>query len=257
VGESWALVTGGSSGIGLAFAERLAERGHDLVLVARDGSRLEAAARRIRDTRGVDIETHAIDLSTPSGVDALLAAIADRKPPTVVVANAGMSRAARVGVARWEELESLTYLLSTGVIRVLESVVPPMAERGSGDVVVVSSISARIPMPGSAVYAATKAAVSSYARSAHRELRPRGVRVVTVEPGYVRTNLHAASGLEHLERRVPRWLWLEPARVVDATERALERGRASVVPGVVYRIALPFLGGGPAQRLWRRLTKRR
>lgn len=254
---SWVLVTGGSSGIGLAFAERLAARGHDLVLVARDADRLSSVADRLRSEHDVEVESLAFDLSTADGVGALLRVIASRPAPAVVVANAGVTRAARVGAAPWDELESLTYLLSTGVIRLLEAALPRMAERGAGDAIVVSSVAARIPMPASAVYAATKAAVSSYARSVHRELRPRGVRVVTVEPGYVRTNLHAASGLSHLETRVPSWLWLEPTTVVEAAERALARRRPTVVPGVVYRLALPFLAGGAAQTVWRRLTRRR
>ena len=78
-----------------------------------------------------------------------------------------------------------------------------------------------------------------------------------MNPGYVRTGLHRASGLEHLERKVPGWLWVDPDDVVRTTMQGLDRGKASVVPGRVYRIARPFLAQKSAQHLWRRLTRRR
>ena len=111
-------------------------------------------------------------------------------------------------------------------------------------------------MPRSAVYAAAKAAVTSYARSVHREFGGSGVRVAVVNPGYVRTNLHRAAGLDHLARVVPSWMWLEPEAVVHSALRALARGRDSVTPGFVYRLSRPFLASDVAQGVWRRLVKR-
>jgi short-subunit dehydrogenase len=111
-------------------------------------------------------------------------------------------------------------------------------------------------MPRSAVYASAKAAITSYARSIHRELRGDGVRVVAVNPGYVRTNLHRAAGLDHLALVVPSWLWLEPEAVVRSAIRALARGRDSVTPGFVYRVSRPFLASDLAQNVWRRLVRR-
>jgi short-subunit dehydrogenase len=135
-------------------------------------------------------------------------------------------------------------------------VVPRMVERGSGDVVIVSSIATFTPMRKAGPYAAAKTYATSYARSLALEVHGRGVRVVAVCPGYVRTDLHRRAGLDHLTKSVPGWMWLTPVDVVRATTRALRRGKTVVVPGLVYRIALPFLSSSTAQRLWRRITRR-
>jgi uncharacterized protein len=251
-----ALITGATSGIGLAYAKHLAESGHDLVLVARNHDRLGRIAAEIAATSGIDCQVISADLSTPEGVDIVVAAARGVRID-VLVANAGITRAARIGEASLEDVDALMMLLAGGVIRLIEQIAPTMRERRSGNIVVISSIASMIPMPKSAVYAAAKAAVTSYAVSAHHELRNQGVKVTVVNPGYVRTGLHRASGLAHLEQRIPGWLWIDPDDVVRCAERGLETGRASVVPGAVYRVARPFLGSPQAQKLWRRLASRR
>ncbi len=249
-----ALVTGASSGIGLAFAQSLAKSGHDLILVARNEARLSQVAADITKQFGVTCRVVSADLSTREGVDtAAMAAVA----VDVLVANAGMTRAARIGEASPEDVDALMMLLAGGVIRLIEHLAPQMRSRGHGRIVVVSSIASMIPMPKSAVYASAKAAVTSYAISAHHELRDHGVKVTVVNPGYVRTGLHRASGLAHLEHKIPRWLWVNADDVVRCAEQGLNKGRASVIPGTVYRLARPFLGSLQAQRLWRRLASKR
>jgi short-subunit dehydrogenase len=121
----------------------------------------------------------------------------------------------------------------------------------------VSSIAAFTPMRKAGPYAAAKSHATAYARSLALEVQDKGVRVVAVCPGYVRTDLHRRAGLEHLTRNVPDWMWLSPDDVVRETERALGRGQTVIVPGRVYRLVLPFLSSRVAQAGWRRLTRRR
>lgn len=250
-----ALVTGASSGIGREFAVDYARRGYDLVVVSRSREALESLAQELERRFGIVCAVCVADLSSIAGIEEMLSAVSSGPVPDVIVANAGVTLAARVGASSSAVVDSVMTLLASGPIRLIERVAPAMVSRGSGDVIVVSSIASRIPMPKSAVYAAAKAAVTSYARSVHRELRGSGVRVVAVNPGYVHTGLHRAAGLEHLEKVVPRWLWLEPGDVVTSAHRALARGRDSVTPGLVYRLSLPFLAGNAAQNLWRRLVR--
>lgn len=251
-----ALVTGASSGIGLAFARRLAGRGTHLLMVARDTDRLTAAADEITAQTSVRCDTLSADLSTSAGVAEVIEAARGLDDLDAIIANAGTTRAARAGQMSAAEIDRLIALLGTGVIQLIDGLIGAMIERDRGDVVVVSSIAAMIPMPKSAVYAAAKAAATSYARSLHRELATTDVRVTAVNPGYVRTGLHEAAGLGHLTTRIPGWMWVEPDDVVDTAERALHRRRASAVPGRVYRLARPFLASGPAQATWARLTRR-
>ena len=247
------LITGASSGIGEAFARHYAARNHDIVLVGRDIAALERVSLEITNM-GVRAEIIVADLSTPAGVEQVgaSAGVIDR-----VVANAGITHAASIGTTDRDELDRLAYLMSTGVARLCEIFVPGMMTRGHGSVVIVSSIASFTPMRKAAPYAASKSYATAYARSLALEVQPKGIKVVAVCPGYVHTNLHERAGLDHLNRSVPSWMWLEPIDVVIATERALKRGRVVVVPGLVYRLVLPFLSSRIAQGIWKRLTRRR
>ena len=247
-----ALVTGASSGIGRAFAEHFLRSGHDVFAVGRDADALDSLAAGA-PPGGPLVTTCVSDLSTASGVSRVLELCPG---PDVVVANAGYTIAGRAGTADWRALEDLSYLTGAGVAQLLEALAPGMVRRGTGDVLIVSSIASLIRMPGSAVYAASKSYATAYGRSLHRELRGTGVRVCVLCPGYVRTPLHERSGLGHLVRQVPGWMWVEPDAVVAAGIRGLRRGKEVVVPGFVYRVALPFLNLGLAQRVWARMTRR-
>lgn len=252
----FAVVTGATSGIGHAFAVEYARRGHDVLLVARTASDLEHTRTGLIDRFEVDCHISVADLSTTSGIDVLVEAVNRLGVPDVLVLNAGVTLAARVGTASASVIGDVMTLLALGPMLTVERLAPAMVAAGHGDIVVVSSIASQIPMPRSAVYAAAKSAVTSYARSIHRELGPAGVRVVAVNPGYAHTNLHRAAGLTHLERAVPSWLWVDADDVVRAALRGLERGRDSVTPGLVYRMSRPFLSSDVAQGLWRRLVRR-
>lgn len=250
--ERRVVVTGASSGIGTAFALHHARPGVSLVLVGRDMAALQSVVRQVRSL-GATAEPVVADLSIPQGVDDACAAagVVD-----VLVLNAGITMAGAVGTHDPDELDRMAYLMSAGVTRMCERLVPGMLERGNGNIVIVSSIAAFTPMKKSAPYAAAKSHATAYARSLALETSARGIRVVAVCPGYVRTDLHRRAGLQHLEKRVPGWMWLPPERVVEETERALHRGKTVVVPGRVYRAVLPFLSSAPAQRAWGALTRR-
>jgi len=246
------LVTGATSGIGEAFALWYADKASELVLVGRNKSELDRVAHAVR-SRGVRAEVIVANLAHKDGVESVGAQC---EAVDVLVMNAGVTHAAKIGTSDRDQLDELAYLMSAGIVRLSELVVPRMVERGSGDVVIVSSIATFTPMRKAGPYAAAKTYATSYARSLALEVRGRGVRVVAVCPGYVRTDLHRRAGLDHLSKSVPGWMWLTPVDVVRATTRALRRGKTVVVPGLVYRIALPFLASSTAQRLWRRITRR-
>ncbi len=248
-----ALVTGASSGIGREFAFSLAKRGYDIVAVARRRELLESLASELQSF-GAQTRVVVADLSTSAGVQSVTVAASEAE---FLVLNAGITRAAQVGDTTSDEILKLNTLLATGVIEICEAVVPQMMRRKTGDVVIVSSIAAFTPMPKSALYAAAKTYVKSYGQSLSFEVRDSGVRVCVVCPGYVRTELHQQAGLTHLRGRVPAWLWINPDDVVSAALTGLRKNKSVVVPGVVYRLARPFLGSRTAQRIWRRTTSRK
>jgi len=247
-----ALITGASSGIGREFAMMLAKSGYDIVAVARRRELLESL---VSELQKFDSQTRVVvaDLSTSAGVQSVIDAAINAD---FLVLNAGITRAARVGTTPKDEIAKLNTLLATGVVEVCEAIVPQMVQRKTGDVVIVSSIAAFTPMPKSALYAAAKTYVMSYGRSLNLEVRGSGVRVCVVCPGYVRTELHQHAGLAHLRQRVPKWLWINSDDVVRVALSGLRKNKSVVVPGLVYRLARPFLGSRPAQAIWQSKTKR-
>jgi len=250
--RKWALITGASSGIGRQFAITLAKNGYDIVAVARRRELLETLSVEV-SVFGRETKIVVADLSTSSGVESVVDAA--RKVDFLVL-NAGVTRAARVGTTNVDEIEKLNMLLATGVVQVCEAILPEMMKRKTGDVVIVSSIAAFTPMPKSALYAAAKTYVMSYGRSMNLEVRDSGVRVCVVCPGYVRTDIHEKAGLAHLRERVPNFLWVDASDVVTSAQRGLKKNKSVMIPGLVYRLARPFLGLGLAQKIWRRTTSR-
>jgi uncharacterized protein len=247
-----ALITGASSGIGKAFALHYADAGFDLVLVGRDIEQLTLVSEEVVAT-GATCQICIADLSVPDGVKSVLACCPQ---PDVVVANAGVTIAGRVGTREWADLEQMSYLLGIGVAQLLEGIVPAMTQRESGDILIVSSIASLITMPNSVMYAASKSFVTAYGQSLAAETERFGVRVCVLCPGYVHTNLHERAGLSHLEKQVPQWMWITSETVVQAGIKGLRRKKVVVVPGRVYRSVRPFMNSRAAQRLWRQLTKR-
>ena len=113
-----------------------------------------------------------------------------------------------------------------------------MTQRGSGDILIVSSIASLITMPNSAMYAASKSFVTAYGRSLAAETERFGVRVCVLCPGYVHTNLHERAGFSHLEKQVPEWMWISSDTVVQEGIRGLRRKKVVVVPGRLVNVVV-------------------
>ena len=202
-----ALVTGGSSGIGLAFAHALAARGDDLVLVARDGSRLDAAAQQLRARHGVAVETLPADLADVAGIRTVEAFI-DAHEIDVLVNSAGFAAHADLLDADWSGHAGALTAMALAVLVLSGAAGRQMVRRGAGGIVNVASVNALIDAD---VYSATKRWVVSYTEALAGRLAGTGVHATVVLPGWARTNYHAAAGM----RRPPDGLrrHLHPARV--------------------------------------------
>jgi short-subunit dehydrogenase len=239
-------VTGASSGIGEAFAERLARDGYDLVVVARSRDALEALARRLREKRGVEVEVLVADLTRADDVAAVESRIAAEPGLDLVVNNAGVGSSgpfAESDPAREQEQVQLNVL---ALVRLTRAALDSMVPRGQGSIVNVSSLAAMAPLPYSATYGATKAFVNSFTEALAEELRGSGVRVQALCPGFIRTNFQKRAGVD--PGTVPDFAWMTPDAVADASLAALGRGQVVCVPGAGYR-ALSLLTGALPRRL--------
>ncbi|MCW2883538.1 MAG: uncharacterized protein QOE54_6095 [Streptosporangiaceae bacterium] len=242
-----ALVTGASSGIGESIARILAERGCDLVLVARRGELLDGLADDLRGSRKVGVEVLAADLTDPGQ----LAGVEERlrgEPVELLVNNAGFGAFGAFAEIPLDDRLKEIELNVTALVRLSHAALPGMIARGRGGVLNVASIAGFAPSPGSATYAATKAFVASFSESLHAEVRDTGVSVTALCPGFTRTDEETAAGL----------LWLRRDDVARAGLDAVCAGRAQSVPGLGYKAVMPALKLVPrplvraaVKRMWR------
>lgn len=240
-----ALVTGASSGIGLAFATELAATGHDLVLVARDAARLEALAKELEGTHSAGSEVLPADLTDELAVHRVQERLADRtRPVDLLVNNAGfgtMGKFADLPLERELQEISLNVL---ALVRCTHAALGGMVERGRGGVVNVASIAAYQPTPLNATYGATKAYVSSFSQALHEELKGTGVKCMVCCPGFTRTEFQERAGIDSVE--VPDFLWQSAEQVASIALRDYERGRAVCVPGPLNAATAAFTSFFPS-----------
>jgi len=186
-----ALVTGASAGIGERFAHHLAERGVELVLVARRRDRLETLAA----TLPVDVEVVAADLSHASDLAAVSARVADRERPVdLLVNNAGAGAYGPVAEQDPATVQRLLDVNVTALVQLTRAALPQLVARGMGGVINVGSTAAYRPGPYSAVYGGSKAFVRSFTEAVYEEVRGSGVHVLLLAPGFTATEFQAAAG---------------------------------------------------------------
>lgn len=226
-----ALVTGGTSGIGLAFARALAARGDDLVLVARDPDRLAAAADGLRETYGVQVEILAADLAEREQVLRVAERLESAEQPIdTLVNNAGFGvRAKLLDVDTTPHEQSLDVMVRA-VLILGAAAGRAMRARGSGTIINVSSTAGYVTM-GS--YSATKAWVTVYTESLANELRGSGVKVTVLCPGWVRTEFHERAEIN--STRIPSTLWLDADQLVADCLADVERSKVISIPSLRYK----------------------
>ena len=226
-----ALVTGPTAGIGRCFAFQLAERGHDLVLVARNAEALEAVAAELRSAHGAEVEVLPADLSDRdelARVEHRLAAT-DR-PVDLLVNNAGFGLKRPFLDNDVEEEQRMLDVLVVAVLRLTHAATRSMVARGSGGVINVSSVAGYLPR---GTYSAAKAYVTSLSRWADATYRDQGVRTMALCPGFTRTEFHERMDVS--QESAPSWLWLDADQLVRDALRDFDKGKAVSVPDVRYK----------------------
>jgi len=252
-----ALITGASSGIGMALAEVFARNGHEIVLLARRLPQLTAIAERIRAEGHKLPHVLAVDLARPNASDFIARELSVRKlEPSYLINNAGYGL---LGPAhRLDRSDQLAMIdLNCRVLTDLSlRFIEPLA-RQRGGILNVASIAGFIPGPGMSVYNATKAYVISFSEGLRRELRPKGIRVTALCPGPVPTEFQARAGI--MDVHYPKGFEQRAADVALQGYRGLMRGRGVVVPGAHNKIVplLPrfFSRGFIAEMVYRRLRR--
>lgn len=221
-----ALVTGASSGIGATYADRLARRGHDLVLVARNKARLEALAERLRTETGVSIDILPADLADAAERAAVEQRLRDDARIGLLVNNAGTSLGGTFIEQSIDDVERLITLNGTALARLASAVAPRLAQAGQGAIINIGSVVGLAPEFGMPVYGATKAFVLHFSQALAQQLGPQGVYVQAVLPAATRTEIwgHAGVDVNQVEGV------MEVGDLVDAALAGFDRREAVTIP---------------------------
>ncbi len=224
------LITGATAGIGRAYANELAERGHNLVLIARNNERLIELADELKNRFQIQVETMIADLSKKSDV-AEVACRAAAEDIELVINNAGFGlKQDFVGGTLAAEQELLDVLVGA-VMQITHAALPGQIARNRGGVINVSSVAGWL---SSGTYSAAKAWVTTFSESMATQLRGTKVHVMALCPGYTRTEFHQRASME--VNTIPNWMWLEVNSVVKTSLKHFSSGKAVSVPGMQYKV---------------------
>jgi short-subunit dehydrogenase len=236
------LITGASAGIGAELARQLAERGHNVVLVARREQRLRELAEQLRLMYGVHADVELCDLADAEARRALVERLlAGEREVTGVCNNAGFGTVSTLLDADLEREQRVVRVNVEAVHHLTGAFVARMVERGEGAILNVASTAAFQPLPGFATYAASKAFVQSFSEAVHAELGGTGVSVTTLCPGFTHTEFGEAAGARREEQALPELLFQEAPEVARCGIEAMIAGRRTAIPGLHNRASM--LGG--------------
>jgi len=223
-----ALITGASTGIGAIYADRLAKRGYDLILVARNQGRLDALAARLKSATGRSVETIAADLNDRADLAKIETTLRGNAAITLLVNNAGVGAASPLLNSDVEKMDEMIRLNVGALTRLTYAAVPGFVARGGGSIINISSIVAISPETLNGVYGGSKAFVLALSQSLQHELADKGVRVQAVLPGATATEFWDVAGLpvQHL----PAEIVMSAENLVDAALAGFDLGETVTIP---------------------------
>jgi short-subunit dehydrogenase len=231
-GRRLALITGASSGIGEAFARRLAEQGYDLIITGRREERLKALADELSRAHGVAVEAIVADLADPEGIEVLARRIGSAVDLELLINNAGFGSSRRFHEADLKGQEAMVRVHILATMALTYAAIPNMIRRGSGAIINVSSLAGFAPLPGNATYSGTKAFLSAFSEALSLELARTGVKVQALCPGFTKTEFHSRLGLDTASLRSRGLIrWMTAEEVATASLDCLAKGRVICIPG--------------------------
>jgi uncharacterized protein len=238
-----ALITGASSGIGQEYATALARRGCDLILSARRLERLHACAEQLRSEYAIAVTVVGADLACEEGISAVEQVIAENDDIDLLINNAGFGLG---GLFSELPLCSLTDMLrvhTVAPVRFSKAVLAQMKARGAGTIINIASTAGHIPVPGSAVYPATKAFLISFSQALAHEARAYGIRIQALCPGFTYSEFHDTPAFKNFKRSdLPGYAWMQAEEVVARSLRHVGKKKVVYIPGLFNKILVICAG---------------
>ena len=237
-----ALVTGASAGIGACFARHLAAKGYDLLLVARREERLRELATELQAACNIRCHILAADLTDTRAPEAIVShAQQQGLQIDVLINNAGLSGKDAFGDTPWPVLAGELQLMIVAVTELAHRVLPGMKARGFGRIINLSSLAALSPPGAGLLYTAIKSYVLDMSRSLDMELKPHGIHVTALCPGFTYSEFHDVMGTRGTANKLPGILWQQPDEVVKEAWAAVNSGKPVCVPGTVNKLVAATL----------------
>jgi len=225
-----ALITGASRGIGAVYADRLAKRGYDLILVARSEARLKVLSTRLTGETGRSVAALAADLNDKADLARVEGRLRDDETITVLVNNAGIGAVAPLLAADVDKMDAMIALNVTALTRLTYAAAPAFVARGAGTIINIASVVGISPETLNGVYGATKAYVIAFSHSLQHELADKGIRVQAVLPGATATDLWEIAGLPY--QNLPPSIVMSPEDLVDAALAGLDQNELVTIPSL-------------------------
>ncbi|MFC3614825.1 SDR family NAD(P)-dependent oxidoreductase [Lutimaribacter marinistellae] len=232
------LITGASAGIGRAFANAYARRGHDLVLVARREEPLQEVADILSASQSIKALTLSADLSDPAAPKRLWQEVEDRGISIkTLINNAGFGVPGNLCDVNWARHRATIEVMATAPVHLTQLFAPSMVRQGGGEIINVASLSALLPPhAGGTLYYPVKSFLYQFSLAIREELRSGGVHVTALCPGFTETSFQKAAGGSVESVEVPRWMWSRPEDVARVAIAAVERNKAVCVPGLLNKV---------------------
>ena len=255
-----ALITGASAGIGREFARQLAGRAGSVVLVARRRERLEQLRNELKkDNPNLNVHVYDVDLADKARVDALIDSLArDKIDIDLLINNAGLGDSGPFATSDPERIDQIIQVNMSALTLLTRKLLPPMIARKRGAILNVSSSAGFLPIPGFAIYAASKAYVTSFSEAIFSELRGTGVSVCALCPGPVHTEFNdVAQRPGEARDRSPEFVYVPVEQVVRDALAAVEADRPLVIPGFLMKVGMFLVRMTPMSILRRFSSKQR
>ena len=225
-----AVITGASTGIGAVYADRLARRGYDLILVARSRDKLTALAKRLGDETGRTVEVFAADLNDKADLTRVETLLRTDASITMLVNNAGIGTAGALLASDVDKMDEMISLNVGALTRLTYAAVPGLVARGGGAIINIASIVGIAPELLNGVYGGTKAFVLAFSQSLHKELADKNVRIQAVAPGAVATDFWDIAGVP--VSNLPSTIVMKTDEMVDAALAGFDQGELVTIPSL-------------------------
>jgi short-subunit dehydrogenase len=235
------LITGGSSGIGAAFARAFAQRGYDLVLTGRRKDKLQAVTDRCRAIADIEVETLTAELTDMKQVEKVAAYIKENQID-ILINNAGFGHNETFYRDSIENQTAMIDVHITATVRLTHAALSYMIAQKSGTIINVASVAGYVYAPGANMYCSTKAFLIAFSEILSMEHRKDGVRIQALCPGFTHTDFHNKIGLDE-KRKLQniRYPWMSSEKVISSSLKCLEKGKVVCVPGLFYWLAVKIV----------------